>query len=521
MQTIASSWATFIRTHHLEDRVLQATSAGNQHALLAAGNSGWSAAALRSDLTTPEGRSQPPLSDILVVENTSDSGAPAYQPGCLSPSSNIGGTIAAPGVGVYSNLIGADAGPESGTSMSSPEVAGLAEYLWSINPDLTAPEIVRLIGQTAQPPRVACQDAPVLDAYAATLGLDEPGCFIATCAPSRLATLDVAAPHGRFDQADVQELADHIFKTPAPTDRDWSRYDLNGDGFTGGESAAPFDLDTTGSVRGGRPILTTVTQAIHDTSGNPIEVQFDETKATDADILCYYAYSNLYTPATQNDQRDKILGDHCTPPVRVVQCGTEADSTTFAQIGSTQQTFPKDGSASHPQCTPQLNSVLPDNKSEVKTQSGCGSAAASPCDALARANGTMTAAGVVSLHGGTIRFSAKGDISGSETGGNSSADVQADSSIQFRLSTACTFTASGTIITSSGGGGAVASPAVRLTGPSGTLLNVTTGTNNANGMLQPGFYSFGGTANPNGNADSSNATFDAHADLSGTVNIAC
>jgi subtilisin family serine protease len=517
MQAIASSWATFIRTHHLEDRVLQATTAGNQHARPAAGNSGWSAAALRSDLTTPEGDPQPPLSDILVVENTSDSGAPAYQPGCLSRSSNIGGTIAAPGVDVYSNLIGTDAGPESGTSMSSPQVAGLGEYLWSINPELSAPQVARLIRQTAQPARAACQDAPVLDAYTATLGLDEPGCLLATCAPSRLAILDVAAPHGRFDQADVQQLADHIFATPAPADRDWSRFDLNGDGFTGGDKTAPFDLDTTGSTRALSPTLSTVTEAVHDTNGNPVQEQFDEHKVTDAEILCYYAYSSLYTPAAQDDQRDKILGNHCAP-VQVLDC---ANSVSLSADAVNISKSPPPSSDDHPRCAPALNDAPPPLTAQQTTPcDGPGS-----CMVTGTATTSSSASAKLTVRGAQINASFRGEGKSSTTPSmlctscDASAEVNGDSTITFRTSVACTYEVTGDIVdTTSGDGTATAAGEVFV---SGSVFDLTSGSGGKSGTLAPGTYTMQTTSGISSQINDNHISADALANTTGQLTLRC
>jgi hypothetical protein len=86
---------------------------------------------------------------------------------------------------------------------------------------------------------------------------------------------------------------------------------------------------------------------------------------------------------------------------------------------------------------------------------------------------------------------------------------------------ACTFTSSGTVTSSTSGGGTVATPHVSLTGPSGSLMNVTTGTGTGGGILQPGVYALNTSDGPNGNADSSNATFSANGDSSGSVSVAC
>ena len=64
---------------------------------------------------------------------------------------------------------------------------------------------------------------------------------------------------------------------------DYSRHDLNGDGFTGGSRAAGFDLDPTGSEQFGARSLGQVTAEV---GGE--ERSFDEAFVTDADVLCFY-----------------------------------------------------------------------------------------------------------------------------------------------------------------------------------------------------------------------------------------
>jgi hypothetical protein len=330
---------------------------------------------------------------------------------------------------------------------------------------------------------------------------------------------------GRFDEADVSAFADHIFVDPPKTDRDWSRYDLNGDGFTGGDTTTAFDLDTAGSTRAGAPQFGTPTQTVHDTSGNPVQLQFDERHVTDADVLCYYAYSPLYTPAASDDQRDKILGNHCQPPVVITACGTEADSSTSANIGSTQQSFSSNTpSQSIPHCSPSLNLVLPDITAEVKTGTGCPPQGKSACDAKGDAHGTMTASGSAGLHGATIQVDDSGSVSGSVTEASNSvgsASVSADSGISFKVTKACQYTATGTVTDSSSANATVSFPQVNLHGPSGTLLNVTSGSGGANGTLQPGSYALNASAELNGNTDPSALSFSGSAGLSGTITITC
>jgi hypothetical protein len=124
-------------------------------------------------------------------------------------------------------------------------------------------------------PASACQSAPAADAYAAVLSLDHPGRQTPANDPVRPALLDVNNDH-HSDEHDLMGLAANVFPSTPPSTQDWSRDDLNGDGFTGGPTTAPFELDTTDSTRGDAPILGPVTQTI---DGSP--VSFDENAATD------------------------------------------------------------------------------------------------------------------------------------------------------------------------------------------------------------------------------------------------
>ena len=279
-------------------------SAGNS-ATGADRNGFWVSAALRTDLTDIDGAPLQPVQQTLAVENLVDTGSPAYEPGCLATTSNRGGNLAAVGTNVFSLKLGTSAGNDSGTSQAAPQAAGLAEYMWKIAPDLTATQLKAAIVATAAaslgsgpPCGTDLPSAPRLDAYAAVLSLDETGAPTPAGSPVRLALLDRTGD-GALTEADLQAWVDSLPAADAPA-RTWSRSDLNGDGFTGGTRAAPFDL-ARGTARGAAPQLnTTISQPIENTS-----VAFDETAATDMQIVCFYAYSSLYTgnPA----QRKSVL----------------------------------------------------------------------------------------------------------------------------------------------------------------------------------------------------------------------
>jgi Ca2+-binding RTX toxin-like protein len=319
-----SDWSFEVRTRGYLNRMLHAGAAGNDGAE-ASRNSPWVSATLRTDLVEPDGSPVGRLSNTLAVENVLDSGAPAFTPGCLAFSSNHGGTIAAVGNEVFSNLFGGAAGNRNGTSMASPQVAGLAEYLWSIAPDLTAPQLREAMVATAAPPLPSsaqcgteASSAPLLDAYKAVLSLDQPTQVSPASAPVRLAILDITGD-GTFTQADLVAHAG-ARRLSGEGPRDWSRSDLNGDGFTGGPGVAPFDLDPNGSVRGGAPQLGVVSAP----DGSALSV--NENAATDTQILCFYAHSALYTGSPE--ERDSLLGP-------ALGCGGPPDTPESANCTAT------------------------------------------------------------------------------------------------------------------------------------------------------------------------------------------
>jgi len=189
-----------------------------------------------------------------------------------------------------------------GTSMAAPQVAGIAAYLWNLSPTRT-PEEIRTILHDAY---VFSSNPGILDAYLAVLALDRS----MDDPRVRMALLDVAdgsgnpGTNGAFDDHDLRLFLDQ-FDAHAPrrgVDPDHSRYDLNGDGYTGAVGFEPFDLDVNET-----PIFSTVSQ---DIEGRP--TSFDETSLDDRQILCYYAYSSLYT-GDEDLRRQYFADDHGQP----------------------------------------------------------------------------------------------------------------------------------------------------------------------------------------------------------------
>lgn len=178
-----------------------------------------------------------------------------------------------------------------GTSFSAAQVAGLASYLWLLDDDLRSrpvEETLRLIRGTSRAnmePEDQKKVESFIDAYAAVLALDA----LHQTDQIRKRLLDVNND-GLFNHLDVQEFAESYQvgnpNAPSiPAARDYSRFDLNGDGFTGGILTERFDLDADGLEPNGAPRFTTVTATI-----GGVAVPLNEAALTDAQILCYYAY---------------------------------------------------------------------------------------------------------------------------------------------------------------------------------------------------------------------------------------
>jgi hypothetical protein len=321
---VAATWAKKVQDAGLESEFLHVTSAGNINTpgiTDAQTNSAWAAAKLLSGLTVP-GRggpvAVPNLTNTLVVENMMNRAGTAT-PLCLRENSKAGGDMSGIGTAVHSFTgSAAGAGDLSGTSMSTPQVAGLAAYVWALAPSLTPQQVMNVLSATAFPPLAAvispgCSFTaakPLVDAYSAVLSLDAAALPTAANAPIRNAILDQDGD-GRFTAIDLGTFLDR-YRNPvtgalvAPTAPDYSRYDLNGDGFTGGPTTAGFDLDRVGSAQYGAPqISAAVTQEIEGVS-----VTFDERAVTDLDVLCYYAYSDLFDPNAAV-QRESLLSEFC------------------------------------------------------------------------------------------------------------------------------------------------------------------------------------------------------------------
>jgi hypothetical protein len=192
-----------------------------------------------------------------------------------------------------------------GTSFAAPQVAGLASYLWMLSPELRALPVSTTIA--AIKANASSFPAGLIDAYATVLSLDQPVPVTPATARVRLAILDIDGD-GDFDLADLQAFHGAYVDSGLvlePSVQDFSRFDLNGDGFTGGGRTTRMDLDPTGSTRFGAPVLSEVFAEV-----GGVEVTFNEREITDAHAMCYYANSALYSGADLA-ARDALIGELC------------------------------------------------------------------------------------------------------------------------------------------------------------------------------------------------------------------
>lgn len=295
---------------NVEGRFVHASAAGNVYVatdLNAALASGFNGARLLQSLTQPGGAPVANLTNILVVENRQNSATTPFQPTCLGNRSKVLGNISAIGTDVWSLDTAAGdlfASNKSGTSMASPQVAGLAAYVWALDPTLSNTGVIDVLKATARTAAgdTGCTVAPsqVVDAYAAVLAADRG--FLQS--PARRAILDAAdssgsaGSNGQFDEKDVELFLSRLDSAAGALD--YSRYDLNGDGRTGGTTTETFDLDINRPV-----ILGNVSQTIEGRT-----VPFNENAVTDVDVLCYYAYSSIYTSADPS-ARGRLLAGRC------------------------------------------------------------------------------------------------------------------------------------------------------------------------------------------------------------------
>ena len=335
MSQQARAWIEKVRGADLEDRFVHLTSAGNVESeapdLTDASTAGhYAAAALLPGLQEADGTPVPNLSNVLVIENVVNTDEAPYAPMCLAAGSKYPGNLAAIGTNVF-GLTDAASTVESGsgTSFSSPQTAGLAAYVWALAPELTVEQVRTLLVATTSGQVASNEEgcatpfsAPVIDAYAAVLALDEAVLPTPETALVRAAILD-ATRGGTFEEVDVEfcvieyiegfvDAATHGAPRE-PAAPDYGNCDFNGDGFTGGttlDHRRAFDLDRVGSTQYGPSQLTRVLTSVQGEAR-----LFDENALTDMESLCYYAYSPLY--AGDPAARDGLIDPDWCDPLRV------------------------------------------------------------------------------------------------------------------------------------------------------------------------------------------------------------
>ena len=242
----------------------------------------------------------PNLTNTMVVENRVNTRVSITDneravPGCANPGSVMKGNLSALGTSVWS-FTATWPGTATGTSMATPQAAGVAGWIWSLRPELHVLQVKGLLMASAEERLTNsltdfgdCNDIypqPVVDVYAAVL--------LAGVKDVRRSLLDVNET-GQFDENDLQVWIDEL--ESGDGDLDFSRFDLNGDGRTGGEDRDRFDLNMDGN-HGAVTI-----------EARGYELHYDETSLRDVDIMCYYAYSDLYDG--DPEARDEMLDSPC------------------------------------------------------------------------------------------------------------------------------------------------------------------------------------------------------------------
>jgi len=336
----AGNWATKVKDAGLENRILHVTTAGNTPSTDVAGlysatsNSIYAAAALRTDLTDTLGNAISLNNTLVVGDVANTTGVDAnnnptpFTAQCLSERSFVGGNLGAIGTDVWSFTDpSSSAGNKSGTSMAAPQVAGLAAYMWGLKPTLTVQQLKNILITTARPVPVSADrgcsthnvPGKIIDAYAAVLALDE-STNNPSLAPIRRAILDLNND-GHFNVTDLTTWMTELNVSTPPTSPVYSRYDLNGDGYTGGPRTAAFDLDITIN-----PVAVLLpnppapfSQVPKTIGGRP--VTFNESNLTDFQILCYYAYSPLYEGDLETFSDRVSLEANCHKPKIVFSDG--------------------------------------------------------------------------------------------------------------------------------------------------------------------------------------------------------
>ncbi|MBK7091473.1 MAG: S8 family serine peptidase [bacterium] len=248
-----------------------------------------------------------PLTNVIIVGSSQADYTSSAFSSFVPDLRTMGEFVCGPCIQPETSLNPASCQPNSGdllafyqgTSMATPQVTGLAAFIWNIRPDLSVNALRDLLQDTW-----TIGGTGILDGYLCALSLDDD----LFTAPVRRTLLDVAnafgdsIPDGSFDEHDLARFRERLeffeqlrIGIPSPA-QDYSRFDLNGDGFTGGDYATRFDLDVDSP-----PSYGPITQTLQNGTQH-----FEENTVTDRDILCYYANSPLYQ-GQDLDVRDSLM----------------------------------------------------------------------------------------------------------------------------------------------------------------------------------------------------------------------
>jgi hypothetical protein len=169
----------------------------------------------------------------------------------------------------------------SGGGVAVAQVSGLAAYMLSLS-DRTPAEVRSRIVATHQ-----SSSTGLIDAYAAVRSLDSGPDGDVHRTLFDVAGVDAVPGHNdAFDEQDLEVFLGVLgggFLARSGGGALHDRYDLNGDGVTHPTATAEFDVDGNGAI--GTAILTLAEGT----------VAIDEAAARDVDVLCYHAYTDLYT----------------------------------------------------------------------------------------------------------------------------------------------------------------------------------------------------------------------------------
>jgi hypothetical protein len=281
------------------------------------------------------------LKNGLTVANVTADASRPMALGCLDSTSGRPGHVAAvgdlspSGIWTYENEKGELSSSFNGTSAATPQVAGLAAYIWTINPRLKAVEVASAISgntRTAACPNASDQANNVIDAYAAVLSVDDAASLQGTggniaFAPARMAILDLDGD-GKFTLNDARYFADALGRgkgqggfdlawlikvaqaTGGEKNYDPTRFDLNGDGSVGGKSItseARFNLDI--KYTDGRTSDFSGSVAYLGADGKLVSIP--KLTVKDHEIICYYARTALWSDSAANLQMfEDLMSDN-------------------------------------------------------------------------------------------------------------------------------------------------------------------------------------------------------------------